>query len=62
MPRHGVLLGLKALKEYSPREGSRSISLIDGGYRQTSNTLIRIREFHIDYVAHAHGLLVNFGS
>jgi hypothetical protein len=34
MPHHGVLLGLKPLKEDTPREGSRSITLIDGGYRQ----------------------------
>ena len=34
MPHHGVLLGLKPLKEDTPCEGSRSITLIDGGYRQ----------------------------
>jgi hypothetical protein len=34
MPYHGVLLGLKPLKEDTPCEGSRSITLIDGGYRQ----------------------------
>src|SRR6516165_2495993 len=34
MPHHGVLLGLKPLKEDTPCEGARSITLIDGGYRQ----------------------------
>ena len=34
MPHHGVLLGLKPLKEDTPREASRSITLIEGGYRQ----------------------------
>jgi hypothetical protein len=34
MRYHGVLLGLKPLKEDTLCEGSRSITLIDGGYRQ----------------------------
>jgi hypothetical protein len=34
MPDHGVLLRLKPLKEDTPCEGIRSITLIDGGYRQ----------------------------
>jgi hypothetical protein len=34
MPDHGVRLGLKPLKEDMPCEGSRSITLIDGGYRR----------------------------
>jgi hypothetical protein len=34
MRYHGVLLGLRTLKEDTPSEGSRSITLIDGGYRQ----------------------------
>jgi hypothetical protein len=34
VPHHGVLLRLKPLKEDTPCEGFRSITLIDGGYRQ----------------------------
>jgi len=34
MPHHGVFLGLRTFKEDTPCEGSRSIMLIDGGYRQ----------------------------
>jgi len=34
MPYHGVLLRLKPLKEDTPCESSRSITLIDGRYRQ----------------------------
>jgi hypothetical protein len=35
MRYHGVLLGLRTFKEDTPCEGSRSITLIDGGYRQS---------------------------
>jgi hypothetical protein len=34
MPHHGVLLGLKPLKEDTPGAGFHSITLIDSGYRQ----------------------------
>jgi hypothetical protein len=34
MPDHGVLLGLKPLKEGTPCEGFRTITLIDSGDRQ----------------------------
>jgi hypothetical protein len=34
MPQHGVLLPLKPLKEDTPCKGFRSITLIDGDYRQ----------------------------
>jgi hypothetical protein len=34
MPDDGVLLRLKPLKEATPCERFRSITLIDGGYRQ----------------------------
>jgi hypothetical protein len=33
-PHHGVLRGLKPLKDDTPCAGSRSITLIDGSYRQ----------------------------
>jgi hypothetical protein len=48
-------MSLKPLKLDSLCEGSPSITLIEGGYPETSNKLIGIRIFHIDYVGHAHG-------
>jgi hypothetical protein len=34
MPHQGLLHGLKPLNEDTPCAGFRSITLIDGGYRQ----------------------------
>jgi hypothetical protein len=53
MPHHGVLLRPKPLKEDTPRDGFRSITQLMVFIAKTSNKLIRIRGFRVDYLAHA---------